>query len=67
MNITFHKQIINNNKTNTQQQQNTGKYFNLPGHSLLDLSIVIQVKVRSSDDMYRKEQEKHLIRKLNTY
>ena len=33
----------------------------------LDLSIVILEKVRSSDDLYRKEREKYFIRKFNTY
>ena len=49
------------------ESQATGKHFNSPGHSLSDLTIVILEKVRSSDDMYRKEREKYFIRKFNTY
>ena len=52
---------------NLDESQATGKHFNSPGHSLSDLTIVILEKVRSSDDMYRKEREKYFIRKFNTY
>ena len=60
----------------------TGEHFNLPGHSLADLNILILEKVRSQyrkerekylirkffqDVLYRKEREKYLIRKFNTY
>ena len=45
----------------------TGEHFNLPGHSLADLTMVILEKVRSQDDLYRKEREKYFIRKFNTY
>ena len=45
----------------------TGEHFNLPGHSLADLNMVILEKVRSQDDLYRKEREKYFIRKFNTY
>ena len=45
----------------------TGEHFNSPGHSLSDLSIVVLEKVRSTDDLYRKEREKYFIRKFNTF
>ena len=45
----------------------TGEHFNLPGHSLADLTMVILEKVRSQDELYRKEREKYFIRKFNTY
>ena len=45
----------------------TGEHFNLPGQSLADLNMVILEKVRSKDDLYRKEREKYFIRKFNTY
>jgi hypothetical protein len=52
---------------NLDESLATGKHVNSPGHSLSVLSIVILEKVRSSDDMYRKEREKYFIRKFNTY
>ena len=45
----------------------TGEHFNLPGHTLSDLRITILEKVRSNDDMYRKERERYFIQKFNTY
>ena len=45
----------------------TGEHFNSPGHSLSDLSITVLEKVRSDDDLYRKEREKYFIRKFNTF
>jgi hypothetical protein len=61
--LADHRGYINN----FDETQATGKHFTSPGHSLADLSIVILEKVRSSDDMYRKEREKYFIRKFNTY
>ena len=45
----------------------TGEHFNLPGHSLSDLSITILEQVKKKDDLYRKEREKYFIRKFNTF
>jgi hypothetical protein len=45
----------------------TGLHFNSPGHSLSDLRITVLEKVRSDDDLYRKEREKYFIRKFNTF
>ena len=39
----------------------TGEHFNLPGHSLSDLSIVILEQVKKKDDLYRKESENTLL------
>ena len=61
--LADHRGYVNN----LDETQATGKHFNSPGHSLSDLSIVILEKVRSSDDLYRKEREKYFIRKFNTY
>ena len=61
--LADHRGYINN----LDESQATGKHFNSPGHSLSDLSSIILEKVRSSDDMYRKEREKYFIRKFNTY
>ena len=53
--------------TNQVLSTPTGEHFNLPGHSLSDMKMVILEKVRSQDDLYRKEREKYFIRKFNTY
>ena len=45
----------------------TGDHFNLPGHSLADLSITVLERVKKNDESYRKEREKYLINKLNTH
>jgi hypothetical protein len=45
----------------------TGEHFNLPGHSLFDLSITILEQVMKKDDLYRKKREKYFIRKFNTF
>ena len=55
------------NVTNDDLLVATGEHFNSPGHSLSDLSIVVLEKVRSTDDLYRKEREKYFIRKFNTF
>ena len=45
----------------------TGAHFNLPGHSLANLTATILEKVRSNDIYYRKERETFQIRKFNTF
>ena len=57
-----HRGYVNNNDDTA-----TGEHFNMPGHSLSDMTLTVLEKVRSSDDMYRKEREKYFIRKFNTY
>ena len=52
-----------NNKDDTA----TGEHFNMPGHNLSDLTVTILERVKSNDDLYRKEREKYFIRKFNTY
>ena len=58
-----HRGYVNNK----DESQATGEHFNLPGHSLSDMTITILEKVRSNDDLYRKEREKYFIRKFNTF
>ena len=53
--------------TNQDFSTATGNHFNSPGHSLSDLTITVLEKVKSSDDLYRKEREKYFIRKFNTF
>ena len=45
----------------------TGALFNLRGHSLADLSIIILEQTNSSDPEYRMGSEKYFIRKFNTF
>ena len=45
----------------------TGAHFNKPGHDLSHLMVTILEQVKSKDDIYRKEREKYLINKFNTY
>ena len=52
---------------NNQEDTPTGEHFNSPGHSLADMTVTILEKVKSSDDLYRKEREKYFIRKFNTF
>ena len=47
--------------------QPTGEHFNLPGHTLSNMNILILEKVKNFNTNYRKEREKYLIRKFNTY
>ena len=52
---------------NSYDDTATGEHFNSPGHSLADMTITNLEKVKSSDDLYRKEREKYFIRKFNTF
>ena len=49
---------------NKNLSQPTGYHFNLPGHKISDMKIIILEK---KDLFYRKEREQYLIRKFNTY
>ena len=52
---------------NNHDETPTGEHFNQPGHSLSDMTLTVLERVKSSDDMYRKEREKYFIRKFNIY
>ena len=60
--LAEHRGYVNNGDDTA-----TGEHFNLPGHSLSDLSITILEQVKKKDDLYRKEREKYFIRKFNTF
>ena len=45
----------------------TGIHFNQRGHSVSDVRITILEKMKTSDESYRKERERYLINKFNTY
>ena len=51
---------------NRMLEQATGAHFNLRGHCVSDMSVVILEKIRSTDKAFRKEREKKLINKFNT-
>ena len=44
----------------------TGAHFNLPGHSVSDMTVTILEKVHSMDPLVRKEREELFIRKFNS-
>ena len=52
---------------NKQLNQPTGEHFNSKGHKLSDMSIFILEQIPSTDRLYRKERERYLIRKFDTY
>ena len=58
-----HKTYVNQKKLNKP----TGEHFNSPGHTISNMTIIILEKVKVSDTLYRKEREKYLIRKFNSY
>ena len=45
----------------------TGAHFNSKGHNISNMTVTILEKVRSTNWQYRKEREKYLIRKFNTF
>ena len=47
--------------------QPTGAHFNLPGHSVANLTVTILEKVKKKCDLYRKQRESYFIQKLNTF
>ena len=61
--LADHRGYVRNKNTS----QATGAHFNLPGHSLDNMSITIIEQVRMRDKAYRKERESYHINKFNTY
>ena len=47
--------------------KSTGNHFNLPGHSLANMTVTIVEKDKVNDIQYRKEREAYHIRKFNTF
>ena len=60
--LADHRGYVVNQDTTTA----TGLHFNLPGHSLADLSVTPIEQVRKNDTVYRKEREEFHIRRFNT-
>ena len=57
-----HKEYV----TNKQLSKATGAHYNIPGHNVSDMKVIILEKVFSSDPLIRKEREELFIRKFNT-
>ena len=43
----------------------TGHHFNLPGHSMSDMSISVLERIRSYDPQYRKTRESYMIEQFD--
>ena len=52
---------------NNQLTKATGEDFNLPGHSLADLSVTAIERAKVNNTLYRKERKEYFIRLFNTY
>ena len=61
--ISDHKTYINSNI----YSQPTGQNFNLPEHDISNMNVNILKKVWKVDEFYRKERERYLINKFNTF
>ena len=61
--LADHRGYVSNNNFETA----TGAHFNQPGHNLSHLSITIIEKQKNTNEIYRKEREKYLINKFNTF
>ena len=53
--------------TSMFQTKATGIHFNQRGHSVSKVRITILEKMKTRDESYRKERERYLINKFNTY
>ena len=53
--------------TNGVTSQATGEHFNMPGHSLADLSVTIIEQTFRKNSEYRKERESYFIRRFDTF
>ena len=53
--------------TNKVTDKSTGQHFNSPGHSLSDMEVTVIEQTKQKGTEYRKEREKHFIRKFNTF
>ena len=61
--IADHRGYISNQVTSKA----TGAHWNLPGHSLADLRVVVLEQTKIHTEEYRKEREKYFIRLFDTY
>ena len=61
--VCEHLGYINTKRTD----QPAGRHFNMRGHTISDMRVVVLERVLKQDPAYRKERESHLIRKFNTF
>ena len=47
--------------------QPIGAHFNLPGHCQADMKAIILEQVKYNNEAYRKERERYMINKFNTF
>ena len=52
---------------NKNNDKATGAHFNLPGRSLDNIEFTILEQVKRNDESYRRERERYLINKFNTF
>ena len=45
----------------------TGLHFNLPGHTLADLTVTVLEQSKRNNDPYRKQREEYHINRFNTF
>ena len=61
--VSEHKGYIRTKKLN----QATGAHFNLPGHSVSDMTVMAIQQIFERGTLYRKEMEKEHISNFNTF
>ena len=44
----------------------TGTHFNLPGHSIADMSVTVIEQSKRNSNLYRKERKEYHINRFNT-
>ena len=61
--LSDHRGYVSNKATDKA----TGDHFNLPGHSLSNMTVRVLEQVKIRDSSYRKEREKYFINLFDTY
>ena len=61
--LADHRSYIYNQVTS----RTTGEHWNLPGHSLAHLNVIVLEQSRSNEEDYIREREKYFIRIFDTY
>ena len=61
--IADHCGYVQNQKVDTA----TGTHFNLPGHSLADMTVTVLEQSKRNNEQYRKQRESYHINRFNTF
>ena len=61
--IADHCGYVRNQKVDTA----TGTHFNLPGHSLADMTVTVLEQSKRNNEQYRKQRESYHINRFNTF